>query len=141
MQQNEPKEKEFNVAEMWYENHKTLLLVLVVLSAALSMPYFRILNDNLMEIHPALVSIIAGIIIILASYLPLRYVSEKFAFSNAVLLGLIVAKFSVYGAPCNFPAPLLIAFFFFMFFFGYEEREHLWPANKTCKAIDTNKYQ
>ena len=116
----------------WYENQKAFLLLLVVLVAALSLPYFRILNDALPDTHPAVVSLIAGGVMTAVSYIPMYYINSKFALSNALLIGILVSKFCIYGAPCSYPAPLLIAFFFFMFFYGYEERTHLWPSDHQC---------
>jgi hypothetical protein len=49
-------------------------------------------------------------------------------------VGMLVAEFCVYGAPCSFPAPVAIAFFFFMFYYGFEEADHLWPANRRCEV-------
>ena len=119
---------------VWYENQKAFLLILVVFAASLSLPYFRVLNDTLHDTHPVVVAVLAGVSMAAITYLPMHYINNKFALSNAVLIGLIVSKFCVYGAPCSYPAPLLIAFFFFMFFYGYEEREHLWPDNNMCNA-------
>lgn len=121
-----------NYTEIWYENHKTVLIFLTVFAASLSLPYFRLLNDYFPNAHPGVVAVLAGIIVTILSYMPMRYGSPKYAFSHALLVGMLVAEFCIYGAPCSFPAPVAIAFFFFMFFYGIEESEHLWPANNMC---------
>ena len=71
--------------------------------------------------------IIAGSIVTAVTYGPMKFAEPKYAFSNAMLLGLLVAEFVVYGAPYQFPAPVAISFFFFMFSYGNEEATHLWP--------------
>ena len=113
--------------EQWYQNNKIPLLYLVVLAASMSLPYFRKLNDLLPRVHPGLVAVLAGVIITVLTYGPMRYADPKMAFSHALLLGLLVSEFVVYGAPFHFPAPVAISFFFFMFSYGVEESDHLWP--------------
>lgn len=110
----------------WYEN-RVPLMYLVVMAAAMSLPYFRKLNSWMPQTHPAVVAIFAGIIITFMAYAPMKFAEPKYAFSNAMLLGLLVAEFVVYGAPYDFPAPVAISFFFFMFTYGNEEAAHLWP--------------
>ncbi len=119
---------------VWYENQKTFLLILLVLATSLSLPYFRVLNNALPDTHPVVVAGAAGMIITALVYLPMHYINSKYGLSSAVLLGILVAEFCVFGAPCNFPAPIVIAFFFFIFYHGYDEREHSWPANHMCAA-------
>jgi hypothetical protein len=118
--------------ELWYANHKSFLALITVLAAALSLPYFRLLNDKMPNVHPAIVSVLIGIFVALMSYIPMYYVSKKYALSNAVLLGFVSAEFCVYGAPCTYPAPLVIVFFFLLFLHAYEERGHVWPDNNNC---------
>lgn len=113
----------------WYSNHRTLMVLFVVLGSSLSLPYFRKLNDWLPYTHPALLALVGGVITTIVTYLPMKYADPKYAFSNAVLVGLLVAEFTVYGAPFNFPAPVAISFFFFMYFYGREEAQHLWPPH------------
>jgi hypothetical protein len=134
MGRNEGLAADLTASEIWYENHKTVLVLLLVLAASLTLPYFRVLNDYYPNAPPALVAVLAGAIVAVVVYLPMRYGSPKYALSNAMLVGMLVAEFCVYGAPCTFPAPVAIAFFFFMFYYGFEEADHLWPANKKCSA-------
>lgn len=119
---------------VWYENQKSFLLILLILATSLSLPYFRILNNALPDTHPVVVAITAGLIITALTYMPMHYINSKYALSSAVLLGILVSEFCIFGAPCNFPAPIVIAFFFFIFYHGYEEREHSWPSNHSCTA-------
>lgn len=116
------------LSEPWWDSHKRILMLVVVLLASLSLPYFRYLNTNFPNVHPAVLACIAGGFVTMLIYLPMRWTDEKFAFSHAVLAGLLVAEFCVYGAPLDV-RPVAIAFFFFMFFYGVEEANHLWPSN------------
>ena len=111
----------------WYQNGKTALLLLVILASSLTLPYFRKFQDWFPQTHPAFASLFAGVIVVMMTYPPLRYADRKYAFSHAMLLGLLVAEFVVYGAPFDFPAPVAISFFFFMFTYGASEAAHLWP--------------
>jgi hypothetical protein len=120
-------DKGSDIDESWYQNNKVPLMYLVVLMSSMSLPYFRKLNLWLPHVHPALVSLLAGLIVTVITYGPMRYTDPKYALSNALLLGLLVAEFAVYGAPKDFPAPVAISFFFFMFSYGNEEADHLWP--------------
>lgn len=113
--------------DTWIENRKTLMVLMIVLGSSLSLPYFRQLNVVFPHLHAALVACMAGVIVTLATYLPMAYADSKYAFSNAVLLGLLVAEFAVYGAPTEYPAPVVISFFFFMYFMGRNDADHLWP--------------
>ena len=119
--------------EVWYNNTRTALVLMIVLASALSMPYFRRLQDLFPRHHPALLALFSGLIVSVLTYPPMRFADPKYAFSNAVLLGLLVAEFVVYGAPYDFPAPIAIAFFFFMYLYGRAESEHLWP--KSYKGV------
>ena len=111
----------------WYTNTRTLLVLLIVLGSSLSLPFFRKLLDWFPGYHPAFSAIVSGCIVTAVTYPPMRFADKKYAFSNAVLLGLLVAEFVIYGAPFDFPAPVAISFFFFMYMFGREEADHLWP--------------
>jgi hypothetical protein len=111
----------------WYQSSKIPLMYLVVLAASMSLPYFRKLNKIFPYTHPGLVAILSGVIVTLLTYGPMRYADPKYAFSNALLAGMLVAEFNVYGAPYDFPAPVAISFFFFMFAYGREEATELWP--------------
>ncbi len=113
----------------WYSNNRTMLVLMIVLASALSLPYFRKLQDWFPTNHPALSALMAGVLVTILTYGPMRYADGKYAFSNAILLGLLVAEFVVYGAPFDFPAPVAISFFFFMYMYGREEAEHLWPRD------------
>ena len=46
-------------------------------------------------------------------------------------MGLLTAEFCAYGAPIGFPTPVVISFYFFMFYIGESEAEHLWPLTYT----------
>jgi uncharacterized membrane protein len=111
----------------WFKNSRTALLLLVVLASALTLPYFRKFQDWFPKTHPAFLAMFAGVIITSITYPPMRYADPKYAFSHAVLLGLLVAEFVVYGAPFDFPAPVAVSFFFFMFTYGAAEADHLFP--------------
>lgn len=111
----------------WYSNNRTALALLVISASAMSLPYFRKFQDWFPNSHPAFSAILAGIIVTVVTYPPMRLADPKYAFSNAVLLGLLVAEFVVYGAPFDFPTPVALSFFFFMYTFGREESDHLWP--------------
>lgn len=111
----------------WFSNRKTLIVLMIVLGSSMSLPYFRKFNDWYPNTHPALTALMAGLFVTAVTYAPMLYGDPKYAFSNSVLLGLLVAEFVVYGAPFDFPAPVAISFFFFMFYYGREEAPHLWP--------------
>lgn len=115
----------------WYRQPKTFVMVATVLAAALSLPHFRRLNEEFSDAPPALLALAAGAFVSLLSYPPLLYAEadedRKFALSSAVQLGLIVAKFCVYGAPQELPLPVTIFFFLFMYTYGYDKRNHYWP--------------
>lgn len=113
----------------WMNNTRTLLVLVIVLASALSLPYFRKVMDLLPGHHPVLAALISGVIVAALTYPPMLFADRKYALSNAVLLGLLVAEFAAYGAPFDYPSPLSISFFFFMYAFGREEADHLWPEN------------
>lgn len=115
----------------WYANTNTVVSLLIVLAASLSLPYFRKLNEWFPRHHPGLLALVSGTVVMILTYPAMRVADRKYAFSNAVLLGLLVAEFCVYGAPLDFPAPVAISFFFFMYSYGRVETEHLWPKNHT----------
>lgn len=114
-------------SKAWYNNTRTVLVLLLILVSALSMPYFRKFQEILPKHHPAMLALLSGFIVSMLTYPLMRFADPKFALSNAVLLGLLVAEFVVYGAPYDFPAPIAISFFFFMYLYGRAESEHLWP--------------
>ena len=116
-------------SEAWYSNQQSLVMVLLLLAAAISLPHFRTLNDMFPSTHPAIVALLSGFIVTLVVYLPMKYADSKYALSSAILIGLLVAEFLVYGAPKDLPAPVLISFFFFMFYYGRAESDHLWPKS------------
>jgi hypothetical protein len=126
-------DSEEKLGDIWLTNRRRVVLFLLVLLSSLSLPYFRRLNEIFPNTQPAFPALLAGLIVTLATYFPARYVDEKFALSHAVLFGLLVAEFVVYGAPLGFPTPVVISFFFFMFYIGESEAEALWPANKEKK--------
>lgn len=113
----------------WFQNAKSLLVIMLVLGSALSLPYFRKLIHWFPNHHPGLLALIAGVIVAMVTYPPMRFADPKYALSNSILLGLLVAEFVVYGAPFDFPAPVAISFFFFMYSYGYAEAKHLWPES------------
>jgi hypothetical protein len=113
----------------WFSNRRTLVVLMIVLASSMSLPYFRKLNEWYPQVHPALLALVAGFFVTVVVYAPMQYGDAKYAFSNAVLLGLLVAEFVVYGAPFDFPAPVALSFFFFMFYWGREEADHLWPTD------------
>lgn len=113
--------------EVWITNRKRVILFLLVLLSSLSLPYFRSLNDAFPKAHPALIAIVSGLIVTAITYFPAVYVDRRYAVSHAVLLGLLVAEFTVYGSPIGFPTPVVLSFFFFMFYVGESEADDLWP--------------
>lgn len=113
--------------EVWLTNRKRVILFLLVLLSSLSLPYFRSLNDAFPKTHPALIAMVSGLIVTAATYFPAVYVDKRYAISHAVLLGLLVAEFTVYGSPIGFPTPVVMSFFFFMFYVGESEADALWP--------------
>lgn len=115
--------------EAWYDNSRTVIVLLTILASAVSLPYFFKLQTMVPTAHPVLPAIAAGVIVALVTFPPMRFADPKYALSNSVLLGLLVAEFNIYGAPYEFPAPIAIAFFFFMYLFGRGEAAHLWPEN------------
>ena len=123
-------DSEQNLGEKWITNRKRLVLFALVLMSSLSLPYFRKLNEIWPNVQPVWPAILAGIIVSLVVYLPAKFVDEEFGFSHAVLLGLLVSEFVVYGAPLGFPTPVVISFFFFMFYIGESEAKALWPIKK-----------
>ena len=117
------------LGEIWITNRKRLVLFALVLLSSLSLPYFRKFNELWPDVHPVWPALLAGVIVSIMIYLPAKLVDDKFGFSHAVLMGLLVSEFTVYGAPLGFPTPVVISFFLFMFYIGESEAEALWPAN------------
>lgn len=116
-----------DVQEVWISNRRRVILFMLVLMASLSLPYFRALNDVFGSVHPAFVALLAGFIVTAITFFPAKYADDKYGFSHALLLGLLVAEFTVYGSPIGFPTPVVLSFFFFMFYVGAEEAPQLWP--------------
>jgi uncharacterized membrane protein len=112
---------------VWIFDLKMLTALLIVIASALSLPFFRVMNEQLERTHPVMVALIAGAVVAVIAYPPMRVVDSKYALSNAALLGLLVAEFCIYGAPREFPAPVIISFFLFMYYMGRMEADHLWP--------------
>ena len=111
----------------WYTDEKKILVVLVILATVMSLPYFRDFNIRFTGTHPALLALLGGAITTAVTYLPMKYADPKYAFSGAVLLGLLVAEMNIFGALDQFPTPVVLSFFFFMYFFGRQEADLLWP--------------
>jgi hypothetical protein len=122
-------DSESKLGEKWITNRKRLVLFSLVLLSSLSLPYFRKLNEVFPVTHPVWPAVLAGLIVTAVTYLPAKFADEKFGFSHAVLLGLLVSEFTVYGSPLGFPTPVVISFFFFMFYIGESEAESLWPRD------------
>lgn len=115
--------------EVWITNRRRVILFMLVLLSALSLPYFRALNDIFSNVHPAFVALLAGLIVTAITFFPAKYADDKYGFSHAVLLGLLTAEFTVYGSPVGFPTPVVLSFFFFMFYVGEQEANELWPKS------------
>ncbi len=114
--------------DIWITNKRRVILFSLVLLSSLALPYFRALNDALPNVHPAFTALISGVIITALVYFPMKYADPKYGFSHAVMMGLLTAEFTAYGAPLGFPTPVVISFFFFMFYVGESEADHLWPT-------------
>jgi hypothetical protein len=124
-------DSEDKLGDIWITNRRRVVLFFLVLVSSLSLPYFRKLNEIFPNAQPAFPAILAGIIVTCATYLPARYVDEKYALSHAALLGMLVAEFVVYGAPLGFPTPVVISFFYFMFYIAESEADALWPKKES----------
>ena len=119
-------EKEEN--EIWFNNRKKVALFILACAVSLAVPYFRKFNEMWPHVHPVWPSILAGVIVALVTYFPAKYADSKYGFSHAVLMGLLVSEFCVYGAPKGLvSSPVLISFFLYMFYIGESEADHLWP--------------
>ena len=118
--------------EVWITNRRRVVLFTLVLLSALALPYFRALNDAFPMLHPAFSALMGGVIVAALVYFPMKYADPKYGFSHAVMMGLLTAEFTAYGAPIGFPTPVVISFFFFMFYIGESEADALWP--KTYKG-------
>lgn len=110
-------------------NLKSLLSNLVIVTCSLSIPFFRVLSDWFPGQHPVFAALLAGLFISIVTYPAMLLADHKFALSNAVLLGLLVSEFTIYGAPYGYSSPLTVTFFLFMYYMGREEAEHLWPES------------
>lgn len=113
----------------WYYDPRSVILIITILAVAITLPAWRLLNDTFEWMHPALAAIIGGAITTLLVYPICSWADATYGLSTAVLLGLVSASFTVYGAPLRgeVVAPLIIAFYAFHVFFGYTEAEHLDP--------------
>ena len=117
--------------EIWITNKRRVILFSLVLLSSLALPYFRALNDAMPNLHPGLTALVSGMIITALVYFPMKYADPKYGFSHAIMMGLLTAEFTAYGAPLGFPTPVVISFFFFMFYVGESEADHLWPKTYT----------
>lgn len=117
-----------NTDEVWITNRKRIIMLMVVFIASMSLPYFRFFNESLPNTHPAIVALLNGGIAAVVAYFPMIYADPKYGFANAIMIGLLVAEFTTYGSPIGFPTPVVISFFFFMFYVGESEAAHLWPC-------------
>lgn len=122
-------DSESKLGEIWITNRRRIILFALVFLSSLSLPYFRKLNEIWPHTHPVWPALLAGVIVAVLTYIPAKLVDENYGFSHAVLLGLLVSEFTVYGAPLGFPTPVVISFFFFMFYIGESEADALWPSN------------
>lgn len=115
--------------DVWITNRKRLIMLMVVFIASMSLPYFRYFNEVFPTTHPAIVALLNGAIAATIAYFPMIYADPKYGFANAIMIGLLVAEFTTYGSPIGFPSPVVISFFFFMFYVGESEAAHLWPCS------------
>lgn len=114
--------------ETWITNRKRVIMYLVVFIATMSLPYFRYFNEVFPKTHPAIIAVLNGVIATVVSYFPMIYADPTYGFAHAIMIGLLVAEFTTYGAPIGFPTPVVISFFVFMFAIGESEADHLWPC-------------
>lgn len=126
------------VEEVWITNRRRVVMFAVVAVSALSLPYFRVLNEAMPKVHPGLVALISGLIMAALVYFPMKYADHTYGLSHAIMMGLLVAEFTAYGAPLGFPTPVVISFFFFMFFVGESEADHLWPTTYSPARCEPN---
>lgn len=112
----------------WYNNWKFVLSIFIVLASAFTLPLYRNLNNYFIDKHPALLALFSGMIAAFMTYLPLLVLDPKYSLSDAILIGLLVAEFNVYGAPLDLPAPVVVSFFVFMYTIGRDEANFLWPT-------------
>jgi hypothetical protein len=115
-------------APAWYKDSRYLLQILLLVVTAFTLPFYRNLNTYFTEVHPALLAVLGGVFAGLLAYVPMLLLSPRYSLSHAVLVGLLVAEFNVYGAPIDLPAPIIISFFIFMHTYGASEADHLWPT-------------
>ena len=109
-----------------YYNTNVLLGALITLVASCSQVPLHWIEPIIKKFvtHNAFVALVNGLIIALVTYIPLQYVSSKNALSSCILLGLLVAKLTVYGNKGFLPGLSLIGFFFLMYYSVLEESEH-----------------
>ncbi len=113
----------------WYLDPKSIIIIFTIIVTSLALPVWRLFNDTYAWMHPALAAIIAGAFTALLIFPICAWADNKYGLSTSVLLGLVTASFTVYGAPLRgeVVAPLIIAFYAFHVFFAYAEAEALWP--------------
>lgn len=117
-----------SIAREWDLQEYGVLLIVTMIG--LLLPYTRTINNLLPELPPAVTAIISGFLAFLVTYLPFTFVDKKYALSDATLVGLLVAEFAVYGGTIGATALVPLSFFLFMFSYGRDEADHLWPGNK-----------
>lgn len=77
----------------WFKDGHSLVKILLVLLALLSLPYFSAFSGSILpHIHPALSALLSGVIVNQAVYPSMRGAGLTYA----VLLGLLVAEFVAY---------------------------------------------
>lgn len=109
-----------------YYNTNVLLGALITLVASCSQVPLHWIEPIIKKFvtHSAFVALVNGFIVALVTYIPLQYVSSKNALSSCILLGLLVAKLTVFGNEGFLPGLSLIGFFFLMYYSVLEESEH-----------------
>lgn len=113
----------------WYSDPRSLLILALLLMVAFSLPLFRYLNEAFPWMHPAFVAVLGGAITTVLVAPAMIYADPKYGFSSAVLAGLLVGEFIVYGAPLRgqTAGPVAITFFLYMHLVGLQEANSLWP--------------
>lgn len=131
---------EKHTALRWYLDPKSIVIILTVIVTSLTLPAWRLFNDYINWMHPAMGSIIAGIATALLVFPICAWADNQYGVSTAVLLGLVTSSFTVYGAPLRgeVVAPLIIAFYSFHVFFAYAEAETVWPPLYEAYITRTN---
>lgn len=117
-----------SLAKVWDAQEYGIMVIIAI--CGLLLPYTRTINNLYPDWPPAISSLVSGFIAFLVTYLPFSYVDKKYALSDAVLVGLLVAEFSVYGGTIGATSLVPLSFFMFMFSYGRDEADHLWPKAK-----------